>query len=42
MTESESDNQLKVIGAGWGRTGTSSFKVAMELLGECNVHEASL
>lgn len=28
-----SSNQVQVIGAGWGRTGTSSFKKALEILG---------
>lgn len=34
MTTSEKPwSGVKVIGAGWGRTGTSSFKKAMEILG---------
>lgn len=28
-----SDHKVEVIGAGWGRTGTSSFKKALEILG---------
>ncbi len=27
------ETNVKVIGAGWGRTGTHSFKNAMEILG---------
>ena len=29
----DSDKGLKVIGAGWGRTGTESLKAALEMLG---------
>ena len=33
LMEKKIDRNVKVIGAGWGRTGTTSFKAAMEILG---------
>ncbi len=34
----QTSDQIKVIGAGWGRTGTSSLKVALDILGYNTYH----